>query len=90
MNDHDAEKIIRLLEEIRDDQRLQLERQAQALAGLSNRSNNALGLGERADRILAKSAKLVAAARILTFVALPFAVLLLAFVVWVIFARVAP
>ncbi len=103
MNDADAEKIIRLLEEIRDGQRLQLERQAQALerqaeivsqqrerlADLSRRENDAQRIGERADGVLAKSAKLVAGARILVFVALPFALLLLAFIIWALFARVA-
>jgi hypothetical protein len=89
MNDQDATKIIRLLEEIRDGQRLQLERQAQALADLSRRGGDATGLQERADRVLAKSAKLVVGARILAFIALPFAVVLLAFVAWMIFARLA-
>jgi len=58
LNDQHAEQIIRLLEEIRDGQRLQLERQAQAL-------------GERAEGVLAKSAKLAAGARILVLVAVP-------------------
>ena len=94
MNDDQAERIIRLLEEIRDGQRLQLERQAQALqrqeeivaqqrerfAGLSQRSG-------QADQILAKSAKVVASARMLTFVILPVALLFAAFLVWMLFAH---
>jgi len=94
MNDEQAERIARLLEEIRDGQRLQLERQAQALqrqdellaqqrerlAGLSKRS-------EQADQVLAKSAKIVAGARILALVALPFVVLLVVFLAWALLAH---
>jgi putative ABC transport system substrate-binding protein len=97
MNDEQAERIARLLEEIRDGQRLQLERQAQALqrqdellaqqrerlAGLSKRS-------EQADQLLAKSAKVVAGARILALVALPFVVLLAIFLAWALLAHNAP
>jgi hypothetical protein len=97
MTDEQGERIVRLLEDIRDGQRLPLERQAQALqrqdellaqqherlAGLSKRS-------EQAEQLIAKSAKVVTSARILAFVALPFAVLLLAFVFWALFVHVAP
>ncbi len=103
LNDQHAEQIIRLLEEIRDGQRLQLERQAQALerqaeivsqqrerlADLSKRAGEAQRIGERAEGVLAKSAKLVAGARILVFVALPFALLLLAYFIWALVARAA-
>ncbi|HEV2979053.1 MAG TPA: hypothetical protein VG425_15865 [Casimicrobiaceae bacterium] len=103
MNDQHAERIIRLLEEIRDGQRLQLERQSQALerqaevlaqqrerlAGLSKGESEAQGIGERAGRILAESSKLVRSARILVLMSLPFALLLLAFVLWALFAQVA-
>lgn len=104
VSDEHAERIIRLLEEIRDGQRLQLERQALALerqaelvarqserlAGLSRQADQASSLETGAWQVLAKSAKLVASARILTFIALPLAVLLLGFIVWVLFAHVAP
>jgi hypothetical protein len=104
MNDEHAERIIRLLEEIRDGQRLQLERQALALerqaevlaqqrerlAASSKSVGETLAIGEQAKRIVAQSAKVVMGARILVFVALPFAVLLLAFVLWALFAHVAP
>jgi hypothetical protein len=104
LSDQQDEKIVRLLEEIRDGQRLQLERQAQALerqaeilsqqrehlVGLSKRASQAQSIEEGAERVLAKTSKLVARARILTFVAIPFALLLLAFLGWVLFAQVAP
>jgi hypothetical protein len=104
MNEQHIERIIRLLEEIRDGQRVQLERQAQALerqaellaqqrerlAGLSQLPGEAQSIGAHAERVLAQSAKLVSGARILVFVALPSALLLLVFVLWVLFVHVAP
>jgi len=103
MNESDAQRIIRLLEEIRDAQRLQLERQTQAIdtqraalaaqrerfAGLGARAESAQTVGDQAQRVLAGSAQLVRSARVLLFIAIPFAILLLAFVVWMLFARLA-
>lgn len=100
MNEEDSERIIRLLEEIRDGQRLQLERQAQAierqaealaqqrqrLAGLSQSTSDVQGFGEQAGRVIAQSSKLVKSARILIWVSVPFALLLLAFVMWALVA----
>ncbi len=102
-DDPHAERIIRLLEEIRDGQRLQLERQAQALerqaealaqqrerlTGVSLSASEAQGIGAQAGKVLAQSSKLVASARILLWVSLPFAVLLLAFVLWALVANLA-
>lgn len=100
MDDEHAEQIIRLLEEIRDGQRLQLERQAQALERqaemvsqqrerLANLSKQAGEARARAEGVLVKSAKLVNRARMLILIALPFALLLFAFVIWALFARLA-
>jgi hypothetical protein len=103
MNEEDSERIIRLLEEIRDGQRLQLERQAQAIerqaealalqrqrmAGLSQSASDVQGFGEQAGHVLAQSSKLVKSARILFWVSLPFTLLLLAFVLWWLFADLA-
>lgn len=100
MNEEDSERVIRLLEEIRDGQRLQLERQAQAierqaealaqqrqrLAGLSQSASEVQGFGDQAGRVLAQSSKLVRSARILVWVSIPFALLLLAFVLWTLLA----
>jgi hypothetical protein len=101
MNDSNAQKIIQLLEEIRDGQRLQLERQAQALeaqkeglaaqrdrlASLAARADGVQAMGNQAQHVLTGSAQLVRSARVILFVAIPFAILLLAFVVWILFAR---
>lgn len=57
---------------------------------MSRQAGQASALETGAEQVLAKSAKLMASTRILTFIALPFAVLLLAFIVWVLFAHVAP
>jgi hypothetical protein len=100
MNEEDSERIIRLLEEIRDGQRLQLERQAHAieqqaqalaqqrqrLAGLSQGASEVQGFGEQAGRVLSQSSKLVKSARVLVWVSIPFAVLLFAFVLWALLA----
>lgn len=74
MTDELAEKMIRLLEEIRDGQRVQLERQAEALANqrdlLAQQRERLAGLSKRAtqaDDLLARSTKVVAGARIVAF-----------------------
>jgi len=101
MDDAQAERIIRVLEEIRDGQRLQLERQSTALAlqaevvaqqrerlaASSKAAGEAKAMGERAERIVAQSGKVVAGARVLVFLALPIAATLLVFVIWWLFAR---
>jgi hypothetical protein len=93
MNDTQAERVVRLLEEIRDGQRLQLERQGEALkrqeelvaqqkarlATLSERSGNA-------DDILAASAQVVTSARILVW-AVPLAIVCVAVLLWLVLAR---
>ena len=96
MNDELAEKIIRLLEEIRDAQRRQLEHQAEALANqkevLAQQRERLAGLSKRstqAEDLLTKSAKVVAAARIVAFVLVPVAMVLLAFLAWVLLGRAA-
>jgi hypothetical protein len=95
MNDEHADRIIRLLEEIRDGQRVQLERQAQAMQRqeelMSQQRERVAGWSKRAgeaEQVLAKSAKVVASARVLVFVVLPFAVLFLVVLVWLLLARV--
>ena len=78
MNDEQAEKMVRLLEEIRDGQRLQIEREAQALQRqdevLAQQRERLAGLSQRsgqAEQLLAKSAKVVASARVVAFLVLP-------------------
>lgn len=97
MDDQQADRIVRLLEQIRDGQQLQLERQAQALQRqeelVAQQRERLAGLSQRSDqaqRLLDRSARVVAGARVLAFVALPISVLILAFVVWVLIAHSAP
>jgi hypothetical protein len=95
MSDSDAERVIRLLEEIRDGQKLQLERQAEALQrqaeALEAQRARLTSLGkvdatqQRADEVLSKAAGLVGGARLVAFVVVPFAVLLLVLVCWLAF-----
>jgi uncharacterized membrane protein YdfJ with MMPL/SSD domain len=103
MDTDDAKQIITLLEQIRDGQQLQLQRQAQALerqaevfarqqehfANLKQQSGNAQALQDRAEQIQAKSAQLVGGARAIVLIAVPFALLLLVFVCWLVFSRAA-
>src|ERR1043166_6337349 len=96
MTDEHADKMIRLLEEIRDGQRVQLERQAEALANqrdlVAQQRERLAGLSRRTtqdDDLLARSAKVVAGARVVAFVLVPFAIVFLGFLLWALFARVA-
>ena len=97
MSDSDNERIIRLLEEIRDGQKLQLERQAEAMqrqaealegqrARLASLKGDATQ--QRADEVLSKAAGLVGGVRLMAFVVVPFAVLLLVLVCWLAFGHV--
>jgi hypothetical protein len=97
MNDGHAERIIRLLEEIRDGQKLHLERQAEAL----DRQTEAIEMQrarmasltkvdatqQRADQILNKAAGLAGSARLVAYVVVPVAVLLLVLVCWLAFGH---
>ena len=95
MSDQDVERVIRLLEEIRDGQKLQLERQAEAieaqkarLAGLSSLSGQAGAVGESAERVVARASTLVSAARLVLFLGVPIALLLFGLVCWLAFGHV--
>jgi hypothetical protein len=104
MSDHDIERIISLLEEIRDGQKLQLARQAEALqrqaelldtqrsrlASFAKQSSQVDAFQERADQVVTKAAGLVGGARLAILVVVPFAVLLLIFVCWLVFGRAGP
>jgi len=70
MNDDDARRMIALLEEIRDQQRVQLERQADALAvsrehivRVREQADRADRLQERAEALQAKSAQVIGRSR---------------------------
>jgi hypothetical protein len=94
MNDDDMKRLISVLEEIRDDQRVQLERQTEALALQREYFAIAKGRGERAERIQARaealqetSARLVASSRKVMAVVLPIVFVLIAYVSWLLFRR---
>jgi uncharacterized membrane protein (DUF106 family) len=92
MNDQNSQQLIRILEEIRNNQRTQLERQAEALALqreqfalVQQQTERAERLQDRAEQIQIKSAQLVTGARKGMVVILPIIVLLLAYLSWLIF-----
>jgi uncharacterized membrane protein (DUF106 family) len=83
---------VRLLAEIRDNQKLQIERQLEALA--LQREQFAIfqrqverneKLQDRAEQLQGSGAALVAGARKVMLVIVPFALLLLAYLTWLVF-----
>jgi hypothetical protein len=97
MNDEQAEKMVRPLEEIRDGQRLSLERQAEALQRQSeqmSQQRERLAASSRqsgeAEQLFAKTAKVVSRASVLAFVVVPIAAVLFVLMLWLVFARIAP
>ncbi len=91
-SDSDVRQLIRLLEEIRDNQRAQLERQAESLALqreqfalVQKQTERAERLQDRAEDMQAKGAQLVAGARKAMAVVIPIIVALLAYLSWLIF-----
>jgi hypothetical protein len=92
MNDQDLQRLIRLLEEIRDGQKLQLERQAEALALqreqfalVRQQTERAERIQDRAEQIQIKSAQLVAGARKAVVILLPIVIGLIIYVSWLLF-----
>ena len=63
MNDPDIQRLIHVLEEIRDNQKLQIHQQAEAQAISQKQSERAERIQDRAEHIQAKSAQLVAGSR---------------------------
>ena len=87
----DDDAVARLLEQIRDQQKLQLERQAESLAlqreqfaMFQRQVERTEKLQDRAEEIQAKSGALVAGARRTFVVVLPILVALLVYVTWLI------
>lgn len=94
MDDRAVEQCLRLLEEIRDVQRLQLERQQEALAlqreqltVVQRQVERAERIQDRAERIQATSARLVGSARTATAILLPVILALVLYVSWLLFHR---
>jgi hypothetical protein len=85
MNEQQAESLIKLLEEIRDNQRIQLERQAESLSMQKTQYDRVDKIHDRAERIQDKSAMLVEGSRKLQKVFFPILVMLFVFLLWRIF-----
>lgn len=94
MNDNDLQRLASLLEDIRDNQRMQIERQAEALelqrrqfAMLEKQQERAERIQDRAEQIQAKSAQLVAGSRKALAVVLPVIIALIGYLTWLLFRR---
>ena len=92
MNEPDLPRLIRVMEEIRDTQRLQLERQAEALALqreqialIQRQSERTERIQDRAEHIQMRSAQMVAGARKAMAVILPIVIALVAYLSWLVF-----
>jgi len=95
MEEQETQQLIRLLEEIRDNQRQQVERQAEALllqreqfALVQRQQERAERIQDRAEQIQTKSAQIVAVSRKATFVILPILIVLILYVSWLLFRYV--
>ena len=94
MSEDDIHRLVSLLEEMRDNQRVQLERQAEALSlqreqfGLLQKQYaRAERIQDRAEAIQTKSAQLVSGARKALAVVLPVVVALIVYLTWLLFRR---
>jgi hypothetical protein len=92
MSDSEMQRLIALLEEIRSNQRVQLEHQAEALtlqreqfAIVLKQHERTERIQDRAEAIQAKSAQLVAGSRKLFALIVPALIALLIYVSWLIF-----
>ncbi len=97
MSERDIEKIIALLEELRDGQKLQLHRQAEAiaqqkerLATLDQAKAAAENIQNQSASTLRKSEQLINRARFMSVFVVPLALVLLVVVCWLAFHRAAP
>lgn len=91
MTDQEFQQLATILREIRDGQRLQLERQAEALAIqrdqfalVQRQTERHERIQDRAENIQANGAQLMAVARKTLFVLLPIVGLLIMYVSWII------
>ena len=88
MNDQDFQHLVRVLEEIRDNQKLQLQQQAEAQAIAKKQSERNERIQDRAEQIQNKSAQLIAGSRKALSVILPIITLLILYLSWLLFHRV--
>jgi len=94
MSDSNTERVVAILEEIRDNQRLELERQAEALslqreqyAFIQTQHERLTRIQDRAEAIQEKSAQLVAGSRKAIAVVLPIIILLVIYLTWLLLHR---
>lgn len=80
MNDQDAQRIIHILEEIRDNQKLQFSL-------VQKQHDRTDRIQDRAEQIQAKSAQLVAGSRKAMLIILPVILVLIVYVSWLMFHR---
>lgn len=92
MNETENSTTIRLLEEIRNNQKLQLERQAEALAIqkeqfeiFKKQMEQTQRLQDRAEKLQDKSAQIIGGARKVFIVVVPVLILLIIYVSWLLF-----
>ncbi len=85
IGDRDAQEMIALLREIRDNQQRMLERQAEHTGLVREQAERASRIQDRAEQIQARSAQLVSGSRKVLAVLLPVIVALIAYVTWLIF-----
>lgn len=94
MDDADTQRIAALLEEIRDGQLLQLQRQADSLAVQREQADmarkqfeRAEKLQDRAEALQARGAQVITVARRAETIVVPVLVLLLIYISWLMFLR---
>jgi hypothetical protein len=78
VNEPELERVIQLLEEIRDNQKAQLE-------AVLVQSERAARIQDRAEQLQAKSEQIMTRSRRVLAIALPVIVVLIAYVSWVLF-----
>ncbi len=91
MDPAEAKELIALLREVRDAQKLQLERQAESIAlqreqmaMVREQAERASRIQDRAEQLQARSAQVVGGARRALIVVLPILVLLIGYVSWLV------
>lgn len=94
MDSEDLARAVSVLEEIRDDQRVQLARQAEALAlqreqfaMVQKQYERTERIQERAEILQARSAHIVGTARKVMIVVLPIITFLVIYLSWLLFRR---
>ncbi|GKS65909.1 hypothetical protein YTPLAS72_32130 [Nitrospira sp.] len=92
MGDQEAQLLSSLLKEIRDNQKLQLDRQAEALALqrehyslIRQQTERHERIQDRAETMQAKGVQLMTVARKALFILLPIVTLLIVYVSWLLF-----